>query len=449
MFKKLDLGNNATQYFIGLSINVVFLIVLYSSSTSNDNLQIPKGVYQNNIWQCSDVNTYVDPAKNFIERGVFGKDKEPDHFRTIGYPALISFFISVFGQYWLIALQIFQAIIFALIYPLISSTVKLLFTDYEKGFEKTVFLLLCISGTYFTRSPAVLTDILFTLLFIGGFYCGLKSYISKNYNYLLLYLALITVAALVRPTLALMPLLNVIMGYFVAVKFNFALKRMIIRSLYVSLAIFVLTNISTVRNYYNYGFASPSSVIGVNASHYLAKKILEKEGKLNEFSSKMERIEAVNDISLKTSMRKELMVESVLKYPLTAINVLVTNTINVFLENNLLSAIAPYYGFQWKAYKNSCFDFKTNRFLYFSSYFIMLLYAILWALFFLKLILLLREKDYSTFVLIVALFIMFIIPAVLTGDGGGRFRLPFEHILIIFGMSLFSKRKPLKNQVSI
>ena len=58
-----------------------------------------------------------------------------------------------------------------------------------------------------------------------------------------------------------------------------------------------------------------------------------------------------------------------------------------------------------------------------------------------KMYLLLVAKDYSTFLMIMGMFVMFIIPAILTGGGGARLRLPFEHILFIYGLSVWMPEK--------
>jgi hypothetical protein len=72
----------------------------------------------------------------------------------------------------------------------------------------------------------------------------------------------------------------------------------------------------------------------------------------------------------------------------------------------------------------------------------MIIYALFWTLFFLKIIDLLRNRDFKLLFIISILMLMFIVPAILTGDGGARFRLPFEHILFIFGLDkLFEIKK--------
>jgi len=443
MIKNIDLSKPKAQYLLGLVLNISFLIILYSFETSYKNVQIPEGIYQHNIWECGDVMTYVNPAVNFVKYGVFGYIETPDHFRTIGYPSIISLFYFIFGRNWVLALQIFQSIIFAFIYPLVTSTIKILLPNATKGLIKAVFISLCISGAYFTRSTAILTDMLFILIFVAGFYFGFKMYTSKKCSYLLLYLVFITVGALIRPTLTLFPLLNLSIGYWVAKKYGYFLKQTMIKSLYISVALFCLTNISTVRNYRNYSFPSSSSVVGLNAFEYLSKKVLIMEGKTDKYILYGEQLNTIGNISDKTKMREAIMYKTVEQYPVSTIKVLFINTINLFFSNNLLSNISTYFGYDWKNFKSSCYPYKTSKILFCGTYLFMLLYAILWGLFLLKLVDLLKSKDFETLCIIFILFLMFMVPAILTGDGGGRFRLPFEHILFIFGLSMcFGKDRP-------
>jgi hypothetical protein len=71
--------------------------------------------------------------------------------------------------------------------------------------------------------------------------------------------------------------------------------------------------------------------------------------------------------------------------------------------------------------------------------------GLLWLLFAAKTMTLFLARDFETLLLLVLLMVMLVLPAVLTGDGGPRFRLPFKHFLVIFGFSvLFKARKQPK-----
>ena len=424
------------QFGIGLLLHLGFLAGLYLSEVSYANLQIPVHEYQYNIWQCNDVMTYVNPAKNYLATGVFGTGTTPDHFRTIGYPALLAFFMYFFGTYWLFALQVFQAVVFACIYPLLSATIRVLLPLHSERFMHFIFVVLCLSGVYFTRVPVVLTDTLFTGLFIAGFYWGLQWYITSKKGHLFLYLLCIGLAALIRPTLGLFPLLNLALGYWVAKKYHYPVRQKLIHSALVSLVLLGLINISTLRNCQNHSFCSPSSVIGYNALEYLGKKILTMEHQTQVLDSVRAKIASTPSITAKTQMRKQAMLQSILRYPSSTFKILFKNTLNVFLSNHLVSGIANYYDFEWKKFSNACHAYRLSPVLAALTYFFMFCYALLWLLFAAKTMALLRTRDFETLLLLGLLVVMLILPAILTGDGGSRFRLPFEHFLVVFGFSV-------------
>jgi len=440
MLNKFDFRNPRTQYFTGLLFHLFFLILLYSFDISTKNMQVPTGPFSHNIFECSDVRTYTNPAMNFIANGVFGNGQVPDNFRTIGYPALIATFYYLFGSYWLPFFQVFQAILFAFLYPVISGTIQLVMDDPEKRLSKSVFLFLLISGAYFTRVPVLLTDTLFILLFASGFYFGLKTYKEKKTIFLMLYLIMMTADALVRPTLTLLPVLNLAMAYFCALKWKDSVSKTLRKGAVISLVLFLLINLSTLRNYLNYKFLSPSNVTGLTAFGYLAKKVLILEGRAGEYAVLKDKIDAVSDVSTQTNMQKEVMFRTVRQYPFSTLKVLFTNASNIVFTNNLVSNISNFFGYEWKTFKNSCYAYKKSVALSVANYLLMAFYFILWMMFGLECIHLLQQKNFAVLLLIALLFGMFMVPGILVGDGGSRFRLPFEHVLTIFGFSYFNRQ---------
>ena len=101
--KKIKLESLIIQYFIGLAICVLLVIILLSTNITYNNLQIPEGDYKENLWKGSDVITYVQPARNFISTGTFEfKNYISPYQRTIGYPFFLSILMRLFGGNWLI-----------------------------------------------------------------------------------------------------------------------------------------------------------------------------------------------------------------------------------------------------------------------------------------------------------------------------------------------------------
>jgi hypothetical protein len=438
--RKIDLSNNRTQYWIGVIINLIFISILYCFPTSYANLQVPIGIYQTNCWNCSDVTTYVQPAENFLKYGVFGKGYVPDYFRTIGYPALISFFKAIAGTKWLTLLQVFQCFIFAFIYPLISEIVRILSSEKTEKIVQFTFISLLLTGAYYTRSAMVLTDMLFLVFFTAGFYLGLMLYKHFTAKRLLLYITIISLTGLIRPTLSIFPLLNIALAYFIAKKESLSIKNSLLKSLGVSILLYLVIQLPAYRNYINHRYFEASSVIGVNAFEYLTKKIYIAENNTVEFEKLKNNIDTISSISAKTQARKKAMFKTVVAHPITTAKVLAINSINVCLSNNLCSNIGNYFGYDWKLFKGSCYTYTVSPILKITSYLLMVFYAILWAIFGLKLVEMIQTKKFELLVIVLILGVMFMIPGILTGDGGSRFRLPFEHILFIFAFSYYLEK---------
>jgi hypothetical protein len=174
----IALRSSGLQYLIGLSINCLYLFILFSSNTSYRNIQLPIGTYSENLWKGTDVLTYVGPARNFLEYRIFGFGTTPDYRRSIGYPFFLSSLMMLFGTHWIMFAWFVQAALFALIYPLLLRISTLLLNSNDNAVIVS-FLFLIVSGTYIVRVPVLLTDTFFTVLFTLGLWLGLESVKKK------------------------------------------------------------------------------------------------------------------------------------------------------------------------------------------------------------------------------------------------------------------------------
>jgi hypothetical protein len=140
-------------------------------------------------------------------------------------------------------------------------------------------------------------------------------------------------------------------------------------------------------------------------------------------------------------MRQNIMRATILKYPLATCRVLIANSVNVFLDNHLLNNAANYFGYNWKptAYvENSDVKYKQSLFCYYGTYLFMVVYLVLWASLSVFLLKSFRNKEYEYLYFVSFLMILFIVPGVLTGNCGSRFRLPFEPFLTVFAVYEFA-----------
>ena len=420
---------------MGLAVNLLFLAILYSFPSSFYNVQIPVNEYTQNIYRYSDVMTYVRPAFNYIHTGVFGTGNVPDHFRTIGYPYILSVFMRLSPGNWVLILQICQCLAFASLYPAISLVSGLLFRNLPPVFYKALFVFSLASGIFFTRVPCVLSDLLFTMLFLWGVYYILCATLHNKWYQYLLYILFITAAALIRPTLSVFPVIGVVLMIHMAAQRNIRFRTRLIPAVISCCILLASCNISTFRNYVNYHFFSPSSVVGINIYVCFGRKVLKEIHHEAEADSITAAIARVPDIGEKTRLRKEAGIRILLQHPLPSAKVLFMSTLSTLLDNNLVNSTFNFFGYSWKSYYYSDVNkYKSSAFCYYATYLLMGLYLLLWLIFLAGMIRLLGERQYYMLIFGTYLFVMFIIPAIITGDGGSRFRLTFDwflHIVVI------------------
>ena len=144
-FKKIKLESLIVQYFIGLAISVLLIIILLSTNITYENLQLPEGAYKENLWKGSDVLTYVHAARNFISTGTFEFENYISPYqRTIGYPFFLTILMRLFSDNWLIWAFFIQAIIIAFIFPAVSKISYIVFPD-KKPIAVAAFIFFIIA----------------------------------------------------------------------------------------------------------------------------------------------------------------------------------------------------------------------------------------------------------------------------------------------------------------
>lgn len=441
------LKNLGFQFFlIGFLVNLTFLLVLYSGETSFINIQVPENQYAYNIWaSCSDVMSYVNPARNFVDYGVVGYKYTPDHFRTIGYPVFLAFFMKLDSEHWLFLLFLTQAFLYAFFYPVMLRLYELLFPGRKGGALLVWFVLL--TGVYWVRTAQVLTDSLFALGLLSGVYLGLKYFISGKWIYAVAYILIITISALIRPTLSMFFVINFLLAWIsLGISLNNPGRKGIFkRSVLLGVVFLITCNLATFRNIKNYNFYSPSSVVSLNLFEYLGKRVLLSNDQQIRYIELNDSISKLHDIRDVAKARKHETAKIIRDYPVSAVKeVFFKNAINLLLTNHFEN-VGNYYGFSWKAPRQDsvCYPYQASTFLFWFSYILMALYALLFAIFLYSLYLLVKEQQYAILCLIIVLFGLFVVPGMITGSGGARFRLPFEGFLLLlscFGFSHLLKK---------
>ncbi len=433
VLKKINIESLIVQYLIGLALNLIFLIILLASNVSYRNLQIPEGEYSNNLWRGTDVMTYVEPARNFLDYRVFGDGHSPDYHRTIGYPLFLSVMMMLFGSRWLIAVLFVQAILFAFIYPAVSKIAVILFPN-QKSIVRPVFIFSLLSGAYFATVPVILTDLFFAVLLVIGICFGLLSIINQSWKYLVLQVIFLGYAGQVRPTLIFYPIVNVFVLLSMAKRYGISGERRAKALIAVSSVLILLTcNLPSLRNYLNHGVFRPTDALESNLFNHFGKNVMTGRNDLDAYEAMRNEIEEAHDLKEILALRRKYALHIYRKYPGTTLKYYIHNAIPVMGHTHLLN-VAHFWGYHWE-------DETLSEDITLKESNLVLAIVLIWylinlAIYTLFLSFLIRLTGSRNFLFLFTLLIYvsyFVFPSYLTG-GGSRFRLTVEWLIVIFAL---------------
>ena len=438
------LRSPAIQYLVGLMVNMGFVVILLSMDSSYSNIQIPEGVYQNNVFKGTDVMSYLEPARNFLEYGVFGWKNVPDYHRTIGLPFYMAMMMKMFGSHWLVCHFFLQAVFCAAIYPALTKLIQVLFPDKPSLIVPT-FCFYLLSAAYFARIPTLLSDLLFTVLFTIGMYFSLAAVIRQSWKYLVLALLFIGYAAQVRPTLIFYPIINLFLLWVIGCRHGVINQKKVKAIIGVSSALLVIAcNAPTIRNFIHHGLPKPTNVMDKNLFFYLAKAVMVKEGKLAEFNEMEQHVNNTDYIKDQGAIHKKYATEIYKRYPWTTVKRLLENSRAVLLGTHWLD-VGRYWGYHWKDYNDEHhMPLKKSNVLLIIFLLWCLLYAGINFFFLAFLVHLVRQRDWLFLFTVLLLIASFLAPC-LTVASGGRMRLPVEGIIV---MCAFYAMSQIKNRNS-
>ncbi|MCG6551168.1 MAG: hypothetical protein L7F77_02475 [Candidatus Magnetominusculus sp. LBB02] len=320
------------QYIVPAVINIIYIIVMLSNGTTAFNLQMPEGQFTKNAMNGTDVMTYVEPARNFLTYGVFGKGTVPDHVRTIGYPMFLSLIMAVFGGNWLYAVFFVQALLFAAIYPALFIINRDFLGGGDRGFYRAS-IFLTATGCFIVTAPVVLTDMFFAVVFTCGLCLGILSIVRQRLLYLIMYIILIGYAAEVRPTLGLYPVLNAAVLVIAARKAGVINTKKIRSWIAAStLILMVVCSGPAIRNYINHGLFEFTDIAAINLYDYLMVEVLFLEDKMDVYHKTNQEIARIPNLEDQIKKKKETALRVFLQYPATTVGKLVTHAEAIVLK---------------------------------------------------------------------------------------------------------------------
>jgi hypothetical protein len=195
-----------------------------------------------------------------------------------------------------------------------------------------------------------------------------------------------------------------------------------------------------LRNYINYGFFQPSTIVSQDLFDILAGRIYESKGFPQMKDSLAVRIDSIHSPKEKMHLENEIAYAAIKKYPLTAIKIMgLENTINAMFDNMYLQVIVCF-GYKWKSssityhHKDRAitYPYKSLRIITYFYYALMLVYLVIYLLFLLYLRSTFISKDFTTLLFLSVFFLFLLFPAFIIGDGGARFRITVEWMITMF-----------------
>ncbi len=433
MIRRVDITDERWQFGIGLLLHLLFLAVLWLSPLARYNIQLPEGNAQHNLWRGSDVLSYVQPARNFLQHGVIGRGLQPGFLRTAGYPLFLAGLMRLFGSRWLTAAWLLQALLFAFFYPLLTRFVRLLLGD-NRTLIRRVFLFSLLSAAYWARIPLILSDTFFALSFYIGLFLGIRALVRQSWPDALGQLFFLGYAAQVRPSLLLYPVVHfmVFIAVLQAKNLRWNVKRRQIAALSLVL-LNALVLLPSARNYVNYGVFKPTGILENNMLHFLGRQVLEDRGRLAEYEAMDRRLQEVPDFREEMALEKTFALQIYERYPLTTLKCMFMPNLAATLFGNNWTQVFNYWNRHWrdKPLKNRLplKKFLAARVIFVFMFFVYLLIYLSFVLYLWKL---LRRKRYAIVFTLLAFFAYFLLPTVLAGVV--RLRLPVEGFFVIFGL---------------
>lgn len=418
------------QYLIGLSVNAILTFCVITSDISYNNIErstIP--MPRSERWFSVDTIGYVNIAKNFFNHDFGAQGKYRGTQRTIGYPCFLATTMS--HENWIVWVLIFQTVVAAMLYPATAVIASTLFSQRYPCHWVLFGFCLC-SSAYFARSCYILTDLFFSSFFVSGMALLFSSIANRSWLYAFSGILLIGIAAQIRPTLFLFPILNLLFLLLILKQSNRNMKdlKLIAMIAVTTVTLLVACNIPSYRNYKNRGAAVPSTVMSTNMFDIGARSILEKVDRLDHYYELEKNVKQEKNLSKMIKLKNRYALEVFREYP------------RKFLRNTFGNAGKMMGGTHWLAiyqyWGHDCWYFNINGRGKTNNMKTLLVMCILWGLIYLVmytafaffLISLLKQKQYLFFIALTGLICYFIAPAFIAG-GNCRLRLPVEGIIIL------------------
>lgn len=436
MVKKKVLLDTAVIFISALVLRLLFMLIMKNNPV---------------LFFGGDTKNYCELANNLLAHGTFVIDKisDPGIFRTPGYPAFIAFIYSKFGVANNLPVVMFQVV-------LSSISCVLLYMALGRLFPRWValtgtFLYACdIPSVYYANK--ILTETLFTLIFICFTLVFSLFFEKKRIVYLILSAILLGATVLTRPaTYYLIFLLIFLFAYYFKTDLKKGLRQF---------AIFALIYMCVVmpwvlRNYIVSGYWGISAVKELNLCNFKGAWIemkLNKDDDIYRFQNLLAqkvdrelRKKGLQDTAANRARMRGLIGKEILTaYPGLLASYQAIHTLDVLFSTGMDLAGEVLTGINAKELtEKGWFIFADTQY---SAYLVMLYLFVTVGLF----AALKKDRIYTFLPWLVIMLYMLAIHGEF--DGRSRFRVPLMPLIIVFfclGLTEVYKRMAVPKKLTV
>ncbi|MDQ3191479.1 MAG: glycosyltransferase family 39 protein [Bacteroidota bacterium] len=437
MFNKI-LKNNKQELLWIFTAALAFRLIWFVSVFFLN----PEGVY------FFDSNGYIELAQNILSQGEFGRFSEgyfyKEHFRTPGYPLLISLFLFVFQK--IEPLVFFQVLISA------AAPVLLFLISMQLGLSKKAAViaaaLLVIDFPSILFANTVLTDTFFIFVLLFSVWLLLLS--NENDNLLLIAFSAMAIgfAVLIRPIGIFLPLLLILF-----IRFKFKLKTLLKISLFFSLT-FILIFSWIYRNNSIFEFKFLSTVSNVNLLHFRAAEVYSQKNNITvqearvvlekQLVEELEEFKIADyneNIKIGFEISDNIAKKIIMENPLLFLKLSAKHVMYLLIKP-ARSYIDYQLGYKIKPFQTGIKTFADQSSIpaILLTVFQALILIFTWIGFISGIYYLIKEKNYKVLLPLVLIILYFIVASA-GPEADARFRIPFMPFVFIVAASLIDTAK--------
>lgn len=383
-------------------------------------------------WAHADTETYIGPARAFLQTGVFARNGAPDYQRTIGYPLFLAGALrmgEMSGVDWRIIVYVAQAVILALIYPVIYYLGRDVFGLTRRASAYCVGFTV-LSGAFISYTTVILSDACFAIALMLGIACGFYALKRRSIGWGLLHVAALTYAAAVRPMLAFYP--------FAAAGMHWAYIKNRYRNpdrfLYILISMMFLLALvgaqsPSLRNWSNYRVFTPSEFGSMNLYECLAKDVLESRNQNERYDQVAMALAELSDnarIHDRIALREKEAMRVYVDYPITTAFFVAFNTVLNSVEMHWNNTLFYLLRRTWyRDYEDGSVRWSPLTFM--TAVLFVMIYGCIYAVAIVQLLAMRKNMC------LIGSILLFLLPFVFcaTTYQGARFRLWFEPFIVL------------------